>query len=303
MMNSNIKISDHQVISAGVLFYSFPPNSEDVYFLLGMDSFGGKWSEFGGGKKENETEVECASREMIEETLGVVKWNDLQEEVVNKDNIETQTNLITNNLKNKEFLFKISVCINPKYKSEITNTDTNSNTDSNTDVNSNVISNVTSNALFPPTISKKLRVCYVKSIPWQPCAPDIFHTVYKSLKHLQNLASKDSKIQYYKDLPDYLKNHPAIQINYENGNISDISIQSEWMEKQKIEWWSLSRLKNVLRNGGKFKYHSFRLGFLTTLGIVVEKFFGNQQVKSNLNILSFKNTSNQPNFSYIPPTT
>jgi hypothetical protein len=45
---NTLPLTISSVLSAGFLFYSVPPNSNDIYFLLGMDSYSGKWCDFGG---------------------------------------------------------------------------------------------------------------------------------------------------------------------------------------------------------------------------------------------------------------
>jgi hypothetical protein len=42
------------------------------------------------------------------------------------------------------------------------------------------------------------------------------------------------------------------------------------MEKQQIAWWSIHRIKNAIKNGGRFKKNVLRYGFLSTLSVVVE---------------------------------
>ena len=56
---------------ASVLLYTVCPTTRLVYLILGQDAFGKQqWSDFGGGSKK-ETDVQCASRELEEETHGI----------------------------------------------------------------------------------------------------------------------------------------------------------------------------------------------------------------------------------------
>jgi hypothetical protein len=123
---------------------------------------------------------------------------------------------------------------------------------------------------------KKLRVCYVKYIPWQPNIPEIFDRIYQHLSTLSNLKFTTDRLEYYHTkLPEALKNHPAILFSHD-----DVTVKCEWLEKQEISWWSLYRLKHVLNNGGKFKKNIFRLGFLSTLSLVLDHFIQHPSLHS-----------------------
>ena len=57
-----------------MLVYTVCPVTRDLYLVLGQDAFGTQqWSDFGGGSKK-ETDVQCATRELEEETHGIFPW-------------------------------------------------------------------------------------------------------------------------------------------------------------------------------------------------------------------------------------
>jgi predicted NUDIX family NTP pyrophosphohydrolase len=57
---------------AGILCYAIEPKTQNIYFLLGKESYDGTWSDFAGGPKHGERKIETAIREFSEETMGMV---------------------------------------------------------------------------------------------------------------------------------------------------------------------------------------------------------------------------------------
>ena len=65
--------------------------------------------------------------------------------------------------------------------------------------------------------------------------------------------------------------HDAMQVfKSVNHVILGAEIQADYLEKERIQWWTLGELKNVLRNGGKFYDESFRTYFLPVLQGLVD---------------------------------
>jgi len=259
-------MTDTNVLSAGFLFYSHPPNSEDMYFLMGMDDYNSKWSDFGGRRNAGETEIDCAVREMMEETMNVVNIG-----CDSSCTCKEKTLFAQNMIKNKQYTYRIGLDITPKR-------------DKQTVVRKGLDLSLLSVYYVCPFThmdvstksihaTKRLRVCYVKFIPWQPGLPETFSQTYRALKQINQEPTLESKISYYETLPENLKQHPAVTItrNESTGQISSIVVPSKWIEKQQIAWWSVPRLKYILKNGGRYKKHTFRYGFLSTLGVVIEK--------------------------------
>jgi hypothetical protein len=128
-----------------------------------------------------------------------------------------------------------------------------------------------------PVQPRKLRVCYVKRVPWQPNAPELFKQAQAPLKKLLEMEKTEimhqEMVDYWKNLPDWIKYHPSVNVTYHaNGEVEDVCINQDWLEKSQMAWWSLPRLKAVLRNGGRFRKNTFRYGFLPALAVVMEKF-------------------------------
>lgn len=289
------------VLSAGFLFYSHPPNSNNIYFLLGMDNYNGKWSDFGGRRNDGESEIDCAVREMIEETLNVVQFekdvhvvDSDESEVIHEENdirhkegeIElkktNKANLhdeyvehVKQMLTKKDYTYRIGINITLKQERETSFDNIRTFVDRHT-YNPQLlsVSSASSFSHFVPCKNKsfvrRLRVCYVKYIPWQPNLPSLFSERYAQLYHLKKLTSLSEKIDYFKSLPRDMQSHPAILVEKDENEILNITVLNEWMEKQQIAWWSIHRIKNAIKNGGRFKKQVLRYGFLSTLSVVVE---------------------------------
>jgi len=241
---------EEEVLSAGILCYAYTETTHDIFFLLGRERpaldwprGSNRWSDFGGCLIPGETEVHGAAREFVEETMAVVPFA-AEEMNVSRFVDVSQVERV---LDDKKFTFRVAV-----------------------DVSDRAI--VTENEH-----SKKLRVCYVKRIPWQPDLPERFDQVRDVLDRLATLASENMEraIEFYDSLTSDMKHHPAIVLarREEGDSIQSISVKAEYREKNQIGWWSLHRLKAVIKNGGAYKNkYCFRIGFLSTLAVVVEHF-------------------------------
>jgi hypothetical protein len=259
------------VLSSGFLFYSHPPNSNNIYFLLGKDDYNNKWSDFGGRRDTNELEIDCAVREMMEETLCTVRFDENNHHHTVPRTYDEYFNSVKQILLRKDFTYRIGIDVklNQEYTSIV---------DTKNKFNRQTLS-VSSVSNFSNYIPcnhqhrvRRLRVCYVKYIPWQPDLPLSYSKTYAYLYHLKNRSTLSEKIGYYKTLPTYIQTHPAIIVDRTPGlHITNITVLNEWLEKQEIRWFSLTRLKNALKNGGKYKKDIIRYGFLSTLSVVIEK--------------------------------
>lgn len=259
------------VLSAGFLFYSHPPNSDNIYLLLGMDDYNGKWSDFGGRRHARETEMNCAIREMLEETLYTVQIFENEEEKYTS--VSEYTKRVKQMIESKNYTYKIGLDITPKRdKQTVVYEGFNPN-----NLSVYYVCPFTHMELTPCQQSnqllKRLRVCYVKYIPWQPHLPELFSKTYCTLYKLQSLPTLEKKIRFWKSMPPEMQYHPALTFEHSENpfGITNITVMKEWMEKQQVAWWSLPRLKSALKNGGRYRKHILRYGFLSTLGIVIER--------------------------------
>ena len=86
------------------------------------------------------------------------------------------------------------------------------------------------------------RFYFVKQIPWQPEAPARFAEARELLVHSGHVPA-------------------ALRAGDEK----------TLLEKVALEWWSVDRLRQVLRNDGKHRDQRFRRSFLPALGLVLSK--------------------------------
>lgn len=279
-------MSKTHILSAGFLFYSHPPNSNNIYFLLGKDDYNGKWSDFGGRRTHNESEIECATREMIEETLNTVKFTTTRSDTCpahrpDDQSYESYAQSVKNILLNKDYTYRIGMNITFEKERELYMTSKNK-----FNPQTLAVSSTFQCSNFTPCVHassvRRLRVCYVKYIPWQPELPLIFSETYAHLYQLKKLKTLSEKITYFELMPKHIQNHPAISVEYHHTQITCITVFDEWMEKQQIAWFSLRQLRCAVKNGGKFKKHVIRYGFLSTLSVAIECM--SQQMKKCLSL-------------------
>lgn len=231
----NLKEEEGPLISSGFLLYSYAVQTNDVYFLLGQESYhpewpySNRWCDFCGTKKPLETESECAARELMEETFNCVQFDpprtlDLEQ--------------ILSCIQQREYLCCIS-------------------------------------AYFPVqgSIQARKRICYVKEIPWQPNLPELFARKTRLYRPFQTLTTPAERLQYWQSLTSSEQQVPFLHIIQNNSDqVIDVCIQSEWIEKSHLEWWSIPRLRQVVRNEGKFRKTYFRRGFIALLKVILEIF-------------------------------
>jgi hypothetical protein len=219
-----------------ILCYSIEPTSNTLYILLGReqhiknwDEGSLKWSGFGGLINTNESIEHGTAREFVEETLGVVNISDQSKNSPNS-------------------------CVN-NYES---------------------ISDVTK-MLIDMKYDKMMRIKngdnfiiyrFIKEIKWNPYLPQKFNkcrTILKLLKDklklykyvmrmygsqsVELIKLEEELIKYVESLPDYIKTHPALNFKYNNNIIYQFQINKCFLEKNKLEWWSITKLRiNLKKN-------------------------------------------------------
>lgn len=96
------------------------------------------------------------------------------------------------------------------------------------------------------------------------CSADMQHAA-------RTLAAWQHVLNLYINLPEYLHMHPAINVQYVDGFPIPIYVKvgRSYLEKQRLRWWSLPRLQEVLDHGGHFRGDAFRHRFLPSLAITV----------------------------------
>lgn len=248
-----------EAISAGVLCYSYAEPTQDIYFLLGRQRQtadwprgSNRWSDFGGcvedSEGESESEVHCAAREFVEESMALVPISADDSAINPYTTIET----VQDALKNRKYTYRIAIEVETDH------------------------------------VSKKHRVCYVRRIPWLPELPDRFEYVKTCLDAIHDALQKgiEEAIDCYNNQPPAIQQHPAIDIKRDHDQkIIHLHLRREYREIYQIKWWSLHRIKSVLKTGGSYKNkYCFRSGFLTTIGIVLQQFYVMENICHNLGV-------------------
>lgn len=93
--------------------------------------------------------------------------------------------------------------------------------------------------------------------------------------------------QAFYRLPHALRPHPGIKVDFvENTSlITDVAVNRCYFEKQSVQWWSLHRLKEVIKHGGTFRGDLFRSKFLPVLAVglkLMEESSNDSDESSNL---------------------
>ena len=92
------------------------------------------------------------------------------------------------------------------------------------------------------------------------------------------------------DLISTFSNLPGVVIvRYENNMVKSIFVNEDYLEKEKLRWWTLEELRDVLYNGGRMEDEVFRVYFLPVLEGMVD-FFSNIDCENICHDCSIINT-------------
>jgi hypothetical protein len=303
-------VLSYDILSCGILCWSKPPGTNDVYFLLGKERKNRKWkqgsnrfSDFGGGAKAGENAFDCATREFVEESLACVQV--LPDRYTPLNELAATTKGL---LRAGTYTAAIQLFVYPKVPAPIApaNPTTEKTPETNVDKVVNLGENrdwrtagpIRTPSQFPsPTLvqigqpcfapmnpAPKTRVCFLKFIPWQPGCPRYFLKVHRYLQRLYTFAGKagdealtqpdhlQKVIQMYEELPYSIRKHPAINIkrNPATNEIASLTVNPDYLEKQLVSWWSLPMIDKVIENNGQYNKFIFRKNFLPFLRIAAQ---------------------------------
>jgi hypothetical protein len=80
----------------------------------------------------------------------------------------------------------------------------------------------------------------------------------------------------FNQIPEYIRQHPAITLHTISHQSREymyaISVLETYLEKTEIQWWSLPRLYDALRDGGTLRKYKFRYTFLPFLSVILDVF-------------------------------
>jgi hypothetical protein len=107
-------------LTGGIICFSVDPKTQNIYILLGretcfanMNSTNGKWCDFGGKLKKNETPEEGSAREFAEECLCSVHMSKIA-----KTTYKTYITSVVRMLIQKQYFLKISIVVSQTPTSE-----------------------------------------------------------------------------------------------------------------------------------------------------------------------------------------
>ncbi len=106
-----------------------------------------------------------------------------------------------------------------------------------------------------------LRVFFGKQIPWQPEVPDLFAKVREDLVVIweKNISHENTPVTFC---------HPSLSSILTNKT----QVNNDFLEKFQLQWWSLNRIQDAIRNKGKFKNQRLRKNFIHVLRVVLAIF-------------------------------
>jgi hypothetical protein len=213
-------------LTSGIICFSIEPSTQTIYFLLGqetcfddLNSNKGRWCDFGGKVEAEEDILHAAAREFSEESMCVVHL--FKSKHVNCS--QEYINEVYEMLLAKDYFLKVSVFLPPE------------------------------------GLSERVRVYFLKEIPWQPEVILRFNKARSVLLDIEN--------GNLETIPFHLRKHPALEMK--NNEVEGIN--KHFLEKFSIMWWSLDRLQEVIRRKGKYKGHQFRKSFLPVLNVLIKR--------------------------------
>lgn len=235
------------VKGAGILLFS--ETSKGVSVLLARDTWQGPtsaWSGFEGHSKRGETDKETAAREFVEETMGVVHG------------METVPKVLALLVKRK---YVCRVCLDVE------------------DADGRVTPYTT----------------FVIRIKHDPSLIRRFQQKRRMLRYVSTLSCQDTRIErdrQTRELTDHAKNElsalckstksgrqvhqagsppkytmqDALDVTYNaDGDVVQCHINLDYMEKDKLQFWDLNQLIDLLQNGGRRNAHCIKPYFIASL--------------------------------------
>tara|TARA_B100000945_G_C20390121_1_gene601760 strand:+ start:604 stop:1545 length:942 start_codon:yes stop_codon:yes gene_type:complete len=295
-----------KIVGGGILPVSVDEMG-NIYILLGKERYINhwrgslKWSGFEGGKKCDESIEHLSSREFIEESMGVVSFDDQTN--------ESTINTVMEKINYKEYFARILLCIEHNETSEI---------ESRYHITyvfqvpyekkcierfdnlrnffiefqskliafrklidqipneipfireDTIIMGTKVKALIDVSVVKnELIVTYLEEEGIKKIKRDIStdnDTVSLYLRWYSFREELNNDVKHFKKLSNSLQ----IQRNC-LGFFIDARINEEYIEKQEIKWWSIKELRKVLKNGGFLNQDYFRAYFLPVLQRTIEE--------------------------------
>ena len=290
------KIRD-RVIGAGILPVAFDANDE-AHFLLGKERYVNhwrgslKWSGFEGGRKGGEEIERTAAREFVEESLGSIPL---------KGDIEPTIDIVVDMLRNEEYVARIVLCIvhgedvdrryHVTYLVQV-------------DYDALCVDRFSSRRrLFVDLHTKSQQLSRLfdsivgTKLPCEGCSFD--GIVIVAITRVERIDPHLMRVEFVDDNGD-AHVHEIDNVNEDDANtyvrwfctrqtcsvdvrhidfckdailverdakstVMSAKVNEDYIEKQSVQWWSHSDLKDVFGNGGFVNNEFFRAYFLPVL--------------------------------------
>lgn len=285
-----------QVIGAGIIPVSID-DENTVRLLLGKERYIShwrgslKWSGFEGGRKAGETIEQTAAREFMEESMGVVQLEDAAPTVDRVTNFLLADKYIARIVlcivhgERQERRYHVTYLVQVAYRSEYQTIF------------------LDRRRLFLELQQKTLQISRLKETAMElgfPCENEAHEGLQvREIVSVQTLETGALRIRFLddkltphvttkrvgNDLTEmYMRLH-KLKHMYENdtavlmsncadavtidtdqqNNVQSAKINEDFIEKQTIQWWKVSELKCVMKNGGYLNSEFFRAYFLPVL--------------------------------------
>tara|TARA_B100001989_G_C24496577_1_gene442504 strand:- start:261 stop:1148 length:888 start_codon:yes stop_codon:yes gene_type:complete len=275
-------------IGAGILPFSI--NEEGKYcLLLAKEKFNpswkgsNRWSGFEGGKKMTETYIDNAFREFKEESLNTI----VTEENIKKVLEESRYNLkLVVNIKQEKMQTKYHVtylvfipwqtkCIEEftKIREKL------QNLKMCEDILKKLYQNLSIFQLYTKT-----NIGYILSVKSienkdddEMCVTYMVKDDDESIVEKKVICPMDSKAcmwQYMRKCITFMLkfyDHEAITKSYDYLNIiHNVSVNEDYLEKEKMKWWEFDKLEKVVSNGGTYENELFKPFFIPVVKSVLD---------------------------------
>lgn len=263
-------------IGAGILPVS-RNESGDVVFLLAKEQHvpywrgSYKWSAFEGGRHESETVEECSGREWFEESMGVIAPIDvdflMRNEYVCRFTLNVMHNRRASALDADRY--HVTYAVEIPFGAH----------------HADAFGHARKRLLRLKSISDNMQRLWAQIIDGN------VRQVEDAADHFV-IRSDTGMIQFQRPYPDALdelislvRDAEAILEDAKEGGVPGavpqrtssgflcrLTINADYLEKERVRWWTLPELQQVLQNGGKFHDECFRTYFLPVLEGMVEFF-------------------------------
>lgn len=221
-----LSVEKMKFLTAGIVCYSVEPKTQNIYVLLGQETCfynlsldRGVWCDFGGKIDPGEDILDAAAREFSEESLCTIKLFGSKQHIMSSDYIKEVRQMLAN----EDYFLKVSVILPPE------------------------------------DIRERVKVYFLKEIPWQPNLPQRFN---KTRDLFLNVLDNSNHT-----IPYYARHHPGLDFVSKGKVLAN----KHFIEKFAVQWWSLERLREVLHYKRQFKNIRFRTSFIPVLKIIIKQ--------------------------------